>query len=93
MCCSTGVCGPEADDALVAFSGALRRLKRHGVEVTRYNPTSHPEAFMDTPAVHDALMETGQDVLPLVLVDGEIVFRGSYPSTEDLVERTGLEPA
>jgi hypothetical protein len=22
MCCSTGVCGPEADDTLVAFSGA-----------------------------------------------------------------------
>ncbi|WP_353562108.1 arsenic metallochaperone ArsD family protein, partial [Longimonas sp.] len=40
MCCSTGVCGPEADDTLVSFSGALRWLRRHGVEVTRYNPST-----------------------------------------------------
>ncbi len=93
MCCSTGVCGPEADDALVAFSGALRWLQRHGVTVERHNPTSHPEAFMDTAAVYDALMQEGQDVLPVVLVDGAVAFKGDYPSRDALAEQAGLEPA
>ena len=93
MCCSTGVCGPDADDALVAFSGALRWLQRHGVEVTRHNPASNPDAFMDTTAVYEALMREGQDVLPLVLVDGEVVFKGDYPSRSELAEAVGLEPA
>lgn len=93
MCCSTGVCGPEADDTLVTFSGALRWLRRHGAEVTRYNPSTTPEAFMDTPAVYKALMNDGQDVLPLILVDGEIVHKGGYPSREKLMHLAGLEPA
>jgi len=93
MCCSTGVCGPEADDALVAFSGALRWLQRHGVTVERHNPTSTPEAFTDTSVVYDALMREGQDVLPLVLVDGAVAFKGAYPSREELVQQVGLEPA
>ncbi|MEX2401139.1 MAG: arsenite efflux transporter metallochaperone ArsD [Rhodothermales bacterium] len=93
MCCSTGVCGPDPNDALVVFSGALRWLQRHGVDVTRHNPASNPEAFMDTPAVYDVLMREGQDVLPVVLVDGTIAFKGKYPSREALAERVGLTPA
>jgi disulfide oxidoreductase YuzD len=93
QCCSTGVCGPEADDTLVAFSGALRWLQRQGVTVERHNPVSNPDAFMDHTVVYDALMREGQDVLPLVLVDGEIVHRGDYPSKDDLAQLVGLEPA
>lgn len=90
MCCSTGVCGPDADEELVTFSATLRWLKRHGVDVERVSPTSHPEAFMETPAVYDALMTDGQDVLPLVLIDGDIAFRASYPSRAELLDQVGL---
>ncbi len=93
MCCSTGVCGPEADDTLVAFSGALRKLRRRGAEVTRYNPSTTPEAFMDTEVVYDALMNDGHDMLPLILVDGAIVHTGDYPSRDELAQLVGLEPA
>ena len=93
MCCSTGVCGPETDDTRVNFSGALRWLRRHGVEVTRYNPSTTPEAFMDTQIVYDALMSEGQDVLPLLILDGEIVHKGDYPSKEALTQLVGLTPA
>lgn len=59
MCCSTGVCGPDADDALMEFSTTLRCwLERHGVTVQRMSPTSNPEAFMDNPVVYNALMNT-----------------------------------
>ena len=93
MCCSTGVCGPNPDDTLVAVNGALRWLERQGVPVERYNPASHPEMFTDTPVVYDALQREGQDVLPIVLVNGEIQSRWTYPSREELIQMAGLEPA
>ncbi|WP_263788785.1 arsenite efflux transporter metallochaperone ArsD [Salinibacter grassmerensis] len=93
MCCSTGVCGPDPDDTLVAVNGALRWLERQGVIVERYNPASHPERFTDTPVVYDALQREGQDVLPIVLVGGEIQSRWTYPSRDEFVRMAGLEPA
>lgn len=92
MCCSTGVCGPDPDDTLVAVSGALRWLERQGVSVERYNPASHPEMFTDTPVVYDALQREGQDVLPIVLVDGELQSRWTYPSRDEFIRMAGLEP-
>ena len=93
MCCSTGVCGPDPDDTLVAVNGALRWLERQGVTVERYNPASHPEMFTDTPVVYDVLQREGQDVLPIVLVNGEIQSRWTYPSREEFIQMAGLEPA
>ncbi|WP_103020330.1 arsenite efflux transporter metallochaperone ArsD [Salinibacter altiplanensis] len=93
MCCSTGVCGPEADDELVTVSEVLRKLERRGATVERYNPASHPEMFTDTPVVYDALQREGQDVLPIVLVDGRVQSRWSYPSREEFAHMAGLEPA
>ncbi len=93
MCCSTGVCGPEADDELVTVSEVLRKLERRGATVDRYNPSSYPEMFTDTPVVYEALQREGQDVLPIVLVDGEIQSRWSYPSREEFARMAGLERA
>ena len=93
MCCSTGVCGPDADDELVTVSKVLRKLERQGATVERYNPASHPEMFTDTPVVHDTLQREGQDVLPIVLIDGRIQSRWSYPSREEFARMAGLEPA
>jgi hypothetical protein len=49
--------------------------------------------FTDTPVVYDTLRQEGQDVLPLVLVDGEIQSRWTYPSREEFARMAGLEPA
>ena len=93
MCCSTGVCGPEPDDELVSFSGALRWVQRQGVEVERHNLGRDPDAFVETPVVYDAIQEHGQDVLPLLLVDGDVARRGEYPSRDDLAQMMGLDRA
>ena len=45
MCCSSGVCGPEVDPALVNFSADLLWLAGQGVEVERLNPAQQPDAF------------------------------------------------
>jgi len=90
MCCSTGVCGPSVDPALVRFASDVAWLKASGVAVERYNLSQDPAAFVAEPVVAAALQEEGS--LPLVLVDGEIVAKGSYPGRRTLADLLGLEP-
>jgi len=85
MCCSTGVCGPEVDPALVRFASDLEWLKSNGVEVERFNLAQAPAAFVGNPVVAQAIR--GRDGgLPLLLVDGKIAAQGSYPTREVLAE-------
>jgi hypothetical protein len=89
MCCSTGVCGPQVDPALVRFSADLEWLKENGVLVERFNLSQEPAAFVANPVVADAIR--GRDGgLPLVLVDGKIAAQGVYPAREVLASLVGL---
>ncbi len=90
MCCSTGVCGPDVDPALVRFAADLEWLKSKGIEVERFNLSQDPAAFVRHAAVADA-MRSRNDVLPLVLVDGQIASFGKYPAREALAALVGLE--
>ena len=91
MCCSTGICGPGVDPALVTFTADLDWLKRQGIEVERYNLSQQTQAFVSNPTVSDALKKDGNDCLPLILVDGKIASQGSYLSREKLAELTHIE--
>ena len=88
MCCSTGVCGPVVDPVLPRIAADLDWLKRQGVEVERYNLAQQPQAFATSAAVIASLREHGNDCLPLVLVDGEVVSRGTYPTRTELAAPT-----
>ena len=90
MCCSSGVCGPKVDKKLVEFSAALAWLREQGVEVQRYNPTQQYAAFVSNAKVVQTINADGTGCLPLILVDGEIVSRGSYPSKGELAMLAGL---
>jgi AhpD family alkylhydroperoxidase len=90
MCCSTGVCGPEVDPALVRFAADLEWLKAQGVEVARHNLSQEPAAFTGNPLVVEA-MRGDEGALPLLLVDGAVAARGSYPSREALAGLVGVE--
>ncbi len=92
MCCSTGVCGPEVDPALVRFASDLEWLKTSGVEVERFNLGQEPSAFVGNPVVAQAMRDR-DDALPLLLVDGKIVAQGSYPTRDVLAELAGLAAA
>ncbi len=89
MCCSTGVCGPEVDPGLVRFAADLEWLKANGVEVERFNLSQDPAAFVGATPVVEA-MRAGEDALPMLLLDGKVVAKGSYPGREVLAELAGL---
>ena len=83
--------GHLRDPVLPRFAADLDRLKRQGLSVGRYNLSQQPAAFVANPAVTDALKEFGDDCLPLILVDGRIVSRGSHPERSELARLAGLD--
>jgi AhpD family alkylhydroperoxidase len=90
MCCSTGVCGPNVNSALPRFAADLEWLKEQGVEVHRHNLAQEPRAFAENDVVKNALSKEGDKCLPLILVDGDLVAQGVYPSRGELAALAGL---
>lgn len=91
MCCSTGVCGPSVDPALVQFAADFHWLARQGVHVERYNLAQQPQAYAANETVKAALAQYGNGCLPLVLLNGAIVSKGRYPSRRELARLAGVQ--
>jgi hypothetical protein len=90
MCCSTGVCGPSVDKELLRVSTVLNNLKSKGVVVERHNLTSNPQAFVDNKTINEILNKEGIEVLPVTMVDDEIVKTKAYPTNEEFCELLAL---
>ncbi|MDZ4835613.1 MAG: arsenite efflux transporter metallochaperone ArsD [Candidatus Melainabacteria bacterium] len=92
MCCSTGLCGASVDPVLVEFSANLDWLKRHGLEVERYNLSQQTSAFVSNEPVRELLHKEGNDSLPIILVDGKVASHGSYLGKDALAKLAGVDP-
>jgi AhpD family alkylhydroperoxidase len=90
MCCPTGVCGPEVDPALVTFAADLKWLEEQGIEVQRFGLTHNPAAFVENDRVRDALTNTGEAALPMVLAGDAVIASGHYPKRDALAAALGL---
>jgi len=84
MCCSTGVCGPDVDDVLVDFAQDVKWLESQNVSVRRYNLGQEPEKFRDNPEILKRLQDAGSEILPILVINGEIVSEGRFPGREQL---------
>ncbi len=93
MCCSSGVCGPDVDPQRVSFSADVDWLRQNGVPVERFNLAQQPTAFAENPTVRSFLQRSGQDALPLTLVDGEVAMAGRYPTRVELGRWGGVAAA
>jgi hypothetical protein len=91
LCCSTGVCGVDVDQRLVAFSADVNWAKQQGASIERYNLALQPMAFAENPTVKAFLECSGAETLPLVLVEGEMALAGRYPNRAELARWSGLE--
>lgn len=94
LCCSTGVCGVDVDQALVSFSADVAWASENGARIERFNLAQQPMAFAQNATVRGFLERSGQEALPLILVDGEVALAGRYPSRAELARWAGLaQPA
>ena len=85
MCCSSGVCGPAPDQKLALFSADLSHLKTLGYSVTRHNLAQEPALFTANLTVRAMLEAKGNEALPMIFRDGEMISYGAYPDREALV--------
>ena len=90
LCCSTGVCGVEVDQALVSFSADVDWAKQQGAQIERFNLAQQPMAFADQAMVCAFLERSGEEALPLILVDGEVALAGRYPKRAELARWVGI---
>ncbi len=90
MCCSTGLCGAGVDPELLRISTVLNKLKKDGVDVERFNLSNSPQEFINNKVINDFINTNGVDLLPAIVVDGEIVMTGRYPSNDEFMNLLGL---
>lgn len=86
LCCASGVCGPEPDKVLIELQNTIQILNKAGVKVDRYAINQAPLVFTRRPVVKQYITTEGPGMLPLVLLEGRIIKKGSYPSIEELSE-------
>ena len=79
LCCSTGVCGNDVDDALVQISANVKWLKSLGHEVNRHNISNDASSFKQYAEAIDKLQRDGIDSLPYILVNDRLAMSGRYP--------------
>ncbi|MDP3891074.1 arsenite efflux transporter metallochaperone ArsD, partial [Nocardioides sp.] len=90
LCCNTGVCGPDLDQALVDFTADLNHLVERGADIARHNLANDPGAFTTEESVRTFLRVAGSEGLPLTTVDGVTVMTGTYPTREQLIRFAAL---
>jgi hypothetical protein len=87
MCCSTGVCGPEPDQSLIAFNDTVKRLRNdygNRLTIMRASLTFNTLIFLSHPEIARLVKENGPQVLPITTLNGEIIARQKYLSSEEL---------
>jgi len=88
-----GAVGPRSDPTLVQFAADLEWLRSRGVDVRRYGFAQEPDAFAKCEPVRSAVAKFGDKCLPMLLLDGEMVAQGSYPSREELAVLANISAA
>lgn len=86
MCCSTGLCGVGVDSELLRISTILNSLKKNGIEVDRFNLSGSPMEFINNKAVNQYINAIGADGLPVIVLDGDIIMTGRYPTNVEIVK-------
>ena len=83
MCCSTGLCGVNVDKELLRIATTIDTLKKKGAVIERYNLSNAPKIFVTNKVVNEQINKLGTKVLPIILLNGEIVKTSSYPTNEE----------
>lgn len=91
LCCASGVCGTDVDQALVSFAADAAWATGQGAHIQRFNLSQQPLEFAQNAIVKLFLERSGAEALPLVLVDGEVALAGRYPQRAELARWAMLQ--
>lgn len=84
-----GSCGEVRDRRFDALEADLDWLEASGVPVLRLDPTKHPEELVEVPVASRAWEAGGVKALPLFVLGGQVVSRGTLLSRSQLAHLVG----
>ena len=90
MCCPGGGCGPAPDEILLKFSETLKMIgKKYGeaVSIEKGSINQNSSLFFNNQDVLVMINEEGMQTLPITKINGNIVFKGVYPTFEMLDDK------
>ena len=87
MCCSTGVCGPEPDQELIAWNETIKRLQNEyngQLNIIRASLAFNSLMFFSNKEVFQMVKDNGGTILPITAINGEIVARQKYLKYDEI---------
>lgn len=89
MCCPTGICGPSVDKNLLQLQDDIETLKARypGLIIERYMITQQPLKFRENETVYQLVKEKGRAILPVTVLDGEVIKIENYPALAEIENR------
>jgi len=82
MCCATGLCGPSVNERLILLNEDLKHLQveEPALTVERFALNQQPLKFHENKEVYALITANGKKILPITIINGEVIKTGSYPS-------------
>jgi aminoglycoside phosphotransferase len=79
LCCSTGLCGPEPNQALIQLNEDVKKLKEEFPKrIIRASLSFNAEAFLECPEVLALVKDKGTGILPITVLDGKVLAKQKY---------------
>lgn len=89
-CNSSGCgCSGDIDQQLIDFASDVDWATKHGAQIERFNFEQQPLAFTNNQTVKNFLQRCGEEMLPLILVNGEIFLAARYPNRFEIASWVG----
>ena len=88
MCCPTGVCGPNMDKNLIDITETLKKIANEykDLKIVRGSMSFNVDMLLKTPVIRELVKANGPSILPVTLIDGNVVMKQKYPKYEELKE-------
>jgi len=86
LCCSTGICGPEPDKALIQLTEDVKRLQAEfpDQKIIRASMSFNAQAYLEEPEVLKLVKTNGTDILPITVLNGKILSKQRYMTHDEM---------
>ena len=85
-CCMSGACGCDSYEELARVGDIVDHLNNIGASITRYSLDGDRAKFDENKIVGRLLAENGENVLPIVIVNNELLISRRYPTNEEFYD-------
>ena len=85
LCCSTGLCGPEPNQALIQLNEDVKKLKEEFPKrIIRASLSFNAQAFLECPEVLKLVKDKGTGILPITVLDGKVLAKQKYMTYDQM---------